>query len=302
VVASTKLDATRTTKLLKRPFGVKVGKLDQSLSAWLTNMDDRLNLYQPLALFVPNSAGDSNTLLNLTLQAVSQTFPLLNRLLETLGRAKLSPVPIEQIVTDADAQNAAEELKSLFTRFGSDKSTGRNYHLLYGEILKSKTKISHVLEIGLGTNNLDVASNMGAGGMPGASLRAFREYLPNATIFGADIDKRILFEEARIHTHFVDQTDMASLEALGKKLPDFIDLIVDDGLHSPNANLAVLAFALERLKNHGWLVIEDIPERAVPFWEVVAALLPDRFPCKLLRAEGALVFAVQRQEASATRH
>jgi len=264
-------------------------------------MADQLNLYQPLALFVPNSAGDSNTLFNLTLQAVSQTFPLLSHLLQVVGRTKLSPVPIEQIVTDTEGENAAEELRSLFIRFGSDKSSDRNFHHLYGEILKTKQKISCVLEIGLGTNNLDVASNMGAGGVPGASLRAFREYLPNATIFGADIDKRILFQEARIQTYFVDQTDLDSLEALGKNLPDFIDLIVDDGLHSPNANLAVLAFGLQRLKNHGWLVIEDIPERAVPLWEVVAALLPDRFPCKLVRAEGALVFAVQRNEGAAAR-
>ena len=190
-------------------------------------------------------------------------------------------------------------LKLLFAKFGSDKSTGHNYHRLYGEILKNKDDISYVLEIGLGTNNLDVVSNMGTRGVPGASLRAFREYLPNATIFGADIDKRILFQEDRIQTYFVDQTDLTSLEALGKNIPDSIDLIIDDGLHSPNANLAVLTFGLKKLKNHGWLVIEDIPERAVPLWEVVAALLPDTFASKLLRDEGGLVFAVQRQEAPA---
>jgi len=92
---------------------------------------------------------------------------------------------------------------------------------------------------------------------------------------------------------------LTSLESLGRNIPDGIDLIIDDGLHSPNANLAVLAFGLKKLKNHGWLVIEDIPERAVPLWEVVAALLPDTFASKLLRAEGDLVFAVQRQEAPA---
>jgi len=123
--------------------------------------------------------------------------------------------------------------------------------------------------------------------------------LPNATIFGADLDKRILFQEDRIQTYFVDQTDLTSLESLGKNIPDFIDLIIDDGLHSPNANLAVLAFSLEKLKNHGWLVIEDIPERAVPLWEVVAALLPDTFASKLLRDEASLVFAVQRQRPPA---
>jgi hypothetical protein len=259
-------------------------------------MENQVNLYQPLALFVPNSAGDSDALLKLTLQAVSQTFPLLSHLLGVIGRTKLSPVRIEQLFTDVEGKVAADVLKLLFNKFGSDKSTGHNYHLLYGEILKKKDDISYVLEIGLGTSNLDVVSNMGTRGKPGASLRAFREYLPNATIFGADVDKRILFQDGRIQTYFVDQTDLTSLESLGKKIPDVMDLIIDDGLHSPNANLAVLAFGLKKLKNHGWLVIEDIPERAVPLWEVVAALLPDTFASKLLHAEGGLVFAVQKQE------
>jgi hypothetical protein len=140
---------------------------------------------------------------------------------------------------------------------------------------------------------------MGTAGVPGASLRAFREYLPNATIIGADVDRRILFQEDRIQTYFVDQTDLASLESLAMTVPDSIDLIIDDGLHSPNANLAVLAFGLKKLKNRGWLVIEDIAERAAPLWEVVGALLPDTFASQLLRAEGALVFAVQRQDAAA---
>ena len=265
-------------------------------------MENQVNLYQPLALFVPESAGDSNALLMLTLQAVGQTFPLLSHLLDVVGRSKLSPSRIEQISTDAEGRTAADALKFLFTKFGSDKSAGHNYHHLYGEILKNKADISHVLEIGLGTNNLDVVSNMGTGGVPGASLRAFREYLPKATLFGADIDKRILFQEDRIQTYFVDQTDLTSLESLGKNIPDFMDLIVDDGLHAPNANLAVLAFSLKRLKHRGWLVIEDIPERAAPLWEVVAALLPDAFACRLLRDEGGLVFAVQRQEAPADPH
>ena len=262
-------------------------------------MENQVNLYQPLALFVPNSAGDSNALFKLTLLAVGQTFPLLSHLLGVIGRTKISPVRIEQILTDPEGKAAADVLKLLFDKFGSDKATGHNYHLLYGEILKNKDDISCILEIGLGTNNPDVVSNMGTAGKPGASLRAFREYLPQAAIFGADVDKRILFQDGRIQTFFVDQTDLTSLESLGKNIPDSMDLIIDDGLHSPNANLAVLAFGLKKLKNHGWLVIEDIPERAIPLWEVVAALLPDTFASKLLRAEGGLVFTVQKQEALA---
>src|SRR4051812_38806091 len=107
-------------------------------------MATRSNLYQPLALFVPNSAGDSNALLQLTLQAVSQTFPLLSHLLRVVGRTTLSPVRIDQLLTDAEGEAAADALRSLFTKFGSDKSTGRNYHHLYGEILKNKTDVSYV--------------------------------------------------------------------------------------------------------------------------------------------------------------
>jgi hypothetical protein len=72
----------------------------------------------------------------------------------------------------------------------------------------------HLLEIGLGTNNTDVVSNMGSEGVPDASLRAFRDYLPNARIYGAGIDKRILFEESRIKTYFADQTDLAAAARL----------------------------------------------------------------------------------------
>ena len=71
-------------------------------------MENQVNLYQPLALFVPNSAGDSNALLKLTLQAVSQTFPLLSHLLGVVGRTKLSPVRIEQLFTDAEGKAAAD--------------------------------------------------------------------------------------------------------------------------------------------------------------------------------------------------
>ena len=139
---------------------------------------------------------------------------------------------------------------------------------------------------------------MGEKGRPGASIRAFRNFLPNASIYGADIDKRILFEETRIKTYFVDQTNLQSLADLGTKIDEELDLIIDDGLHSPHANVAVVAFALERLKPGGWLIIEDIAEAALPFWEVVAALLPSSYQAVMIRAEEGLVFAVQNLQHS----
>ena len=75
-----------------------------------------------------------------------------------------------------------------------------------------------ILKIGLGTNNKDIIGNMGKFGLPGASLRSFKEFCPNAKIFGTDIDKRVLLQEPRIKTYYVDQTSSSSLKELGKKL------------------------------------------------------------------------------------
>ena len=38
---------------------------------------------------------------------------------------------------------------------------------------------------------------MGKNGTPGASLKAFKEYLPNTNLYGADVDKDILFERRK---------------------------------------------------------------------------------------------------------
>jgi 23S rRNA U2552 (ribose-2'-O)-methylase RlmE/FtsJ len=125
---------------------------------------------------------------------------------------------------------------------------------------------------------------MGAEGRPGASLRAFRDFLPGTEIYGADVDRAILFREERISTFFVDQTDMASFAELRAVAGEQgFDVIIDDGLHSPGANLAVVLFALDVLAPQGVLVIEDIKEDALPVWYVVRALLWESCETTLIR-------------------
>lgn len=89
-------------------------------------------------------------------------------------------------------------LKSLFNKYGSDKS--ENYAVIYTKLLeKYKNLEIRLLEIGLGTNNPLLISTMGNNSVYkcGSSLRAFRDYLQNAHIFGADIDKECLFTEEK---------------------------------------------------------------------------------------------------------
>jgi hypothetical protein len=251
---------------------------------------------QNFPMFNPSSAGSARNRAALTIQAANQTFPLLLELLSQTGRHAGKPIPIESYVDDSCKRAAAEQLKQLCDRYGSDKATRHDYHLLYASLLAERDSITAVLEIGLGTNNPHVVSNMGIDGKPGASLRAFREFLPHARIFGADVDQNILFTEERIATFFVDQTDPSSFAGLAAAIRAIeFDLIIDDGLHSPNANLTTILFGLDdRLKAGGSLVVEDIAPPALPLWQVIAALMPSTYESRVIAAKGAFLFLAQR--------
>jgi len=288
-------------KFLKRyAFLVLVKKT--TLSSWeygkrILNRD-HIKIIDSLPLYVPSSAGGYRDIAKLTLQASNQVFPFMNHLLETVGKSKnLKILPVESLCTDKESKDCAEKLKHSFNTYGSDKCTHHNYHLLYGSILKNKESITAVLEIGLGTNNTDVVSNMSALGKPGASLRAFRDTLPHALIYGADVDKRILFKEERIKTFFVDQTNLESFNMLNEHTKEKFDLIIDDGLHAPNANIATLTFALGKLKPGGSFVIEDIPIRALSVWHVVATLLPLEYTSSIISTlNNSHVFLVEKSK------
>ena len=264
--------------------------------AWDTVHRRDIETCKQFPIYAPNSSGSPGARAQQTILAVNQTFPFIVRLLDAIGKNQLieDMVKTEQFCSDRESMAAAAQLKYNLDKYGSDKATCHDYHFIYGPILKNRSSVTAVLEIGLGTNNELVISNMGKVGKPGASLRAFRDFLPKAKIYGADIDREILFSEDRIETFFADQTDFSSLEALGKNVGAGFDLIIDDGLHSPNANIAVLIFALDKLKDGGWFVVEDIPNCARPVWQVIAALLPTEFKAQLIVAKGQVVFLVER--------
>ena len=97
------------------------------------------------------------------------------------------------------------KLSQLMNHYGSDKGGKNNHHNYsdyYSEIFYHKrNEVKNFLEIGLGTNNEELPSNMGKDGTPLASLKAWRDYFLNANIYGADIDKNILKNEDRIKTY-----------------------------------------------------------------------------------------------------
>jgi hypothetical protein len=100
---------------------------------------------------------------------------------------------------------------------------------------------------------------MSINGKPGASLRAWRDYFVNSVVYGADIDKNILFEEDRIKTFYVDQTDLSSIENLWRNVQqNNFDLIIDDGLHTYKAASTFFEYSFNNLKKGGIYIIEDV--------------------------------------------
>ena len=137
------------------------------------------------------------------------------------------------------------------------------YHSLFN---LNRDNIKLIFECGLGTNNPNLASNMTDTGMPGASLRVWRDYFKNAKIYGGDIDKEILFEEDRIKTFYVDQLNTNSIINMWKNINlDNFDIIIEDGLHTPEANLNFFFNSFDRLKKNGIYVIEDVRNKHLKY-------------------------------------
>jgi hypothetical protein len=146
------------------------------------------------------------------------------------------------------------------TKSGSDKAWNK-YTPVYSALFKERYDQSlRILELGLGSNNLDVLSNMGEFGVPGASLRGWRHLFPHALVYGADVDRKILFEEDRIKTFYCDQLDCISIRELWSRpeLQGGADIIIEDGLHTFEANISFLEGSLEHLCPGGIYITEDI--------------------------------------------
>lgn len=268
---------------------------------WIRCLLDRkseslVEITKTFPAFAPCSAGSYEAIARLTLSSINQCLPLLGGLAEEVAGSSVRRLALREFPKNREEIEAAERLSRLFDAEGSDKGAELGYASLYGPLLSRKPGLRSILEIGLGSTHTDTVSHMSPQRKTGGSLRAFRQFCPSAEIYGADVDRRILFEEERIRTFFVDQTNPASFASLADRLPPHLDLIIDDGLHSPEANLNTLRFALPRLTPGGWCVIEDIGGSAAPLWIAVAALLsPAGWQPFILESPRAILFAVQKQ-------
>ena len=164
-------------------------------------------------------------------------------------------------------EKKSTELCEIMGRQGSDKgsinitNSYHNYTTFYYSIFKAlRYNELRIFELGLGTNNVNLPSNMGANGVPGASHYGWSEFFPNSHIFGADIDTNILFNTDKIKTFYCDQRSPEVIKKMWDEpiLQENFDIIIEDGLHTFEANVIFFENSIHKLKPNGFFIIEDI--------------------------------------------
>ena len=80
-----------------------------------------LQVLESLPIYAPNSAGAASERALLTIQAASQTMPLMLELLAKTGTQIHAPTPVTEFADTGEKLAAAQQLKELFDHYGSDK-------------------------------------------------------------------------------------------------------------------------------------------------------------------------------------
>jgi hypothetical protein len=123
----------------------------------------------------------------------------------------------------------------------SDKGTNHSYieHIYEDLFSKYRNSADAVLEIGT---------------YEGGSLYMWKEYFTKAKIYGIESFKRVDIIDERI-TQLIAN---AYTESTVNLLDENFDIIIDDGPHSGESQKLCIELYLEKLKDGGIMIIEDI--------------------------------------------
>ena len=145
-----------------------------------------------------------------------------------------------------------DQLTRYAIEYGADKWGKHNYTPFYFNLFKNRRdSVKKVLEIGTAE---------------GASLFMWRDFFPNAIIYGLEIDRKrvdLFINEDRIDVHEGDQSNNNDLGELVHCIGSDIDLIVDDGSHKPEDQIFTFLQVFPLLKEvypETVYVIEDVAD------------------------------------------
>lgn len=150
------------------------------------------------------------------------------------------------------------ELLKIFRHHHTDKGRYHRYDVPYTVLLGARRlEPLRLLEIGV------------AGG---GSLRAWREYLPNAHIIGVDKSEQALEHAGeRIEIYVGDQANSVQMANLADSCGPF-DVVIDDGGHMTEAQHVAFDVLWPAVRKGGFYAIEDLHAGFSPKFNPSAAV------------------------------
>jgi len=143
------------------------------------------------------------------------------------------------------------ELGDLFNKYGCDKTRKHQYDRVYAPVLDTMmNRRINILEVGV---------------FNGHSTEAFLQYLPMANMYGLDIFTRTKPQDLNCYTSGradwikASSTDPSITREIRSKWGDIkFDVIIDDGMHTPKANMQTFKHLSPFLAADGVFFIEDV--------------------------------------------
>jgi len=152
----------------------------------------------------------------------------------------------------------------------TDKNTTHSYLELYEKLLTSKKETAtHVLEVGIGD----------FGQKNGGSIKLWKDYFTNATIYGLDIlpierviDELLNNDRVILYTNTdAYDADFCTNTFLNKNIQ--FDFMLDDGPHSLESMKQFIRLYSQVMKDDGILIIEDV--QSMDWIEILTNEVPD---------------------------
>ncbi len=200
------------------------------------------------------------------LSVAKQSLPMWIALLSLLPQIHGSEQPQKRHLSDkafsfhVDYKETSSPLCLIGAHYDTDKSSqrmnvsgGRHCHpytLFYHSVFRSKQNAPlTIAELGI---------------LDGASLLMWKDYFPQATLYGFDVSLGLInqfklkYGNDRTHLGMLDVKDLSSIVEAFRSTGVQFDLIIDDTTHQFEDQLKVIEAVHPYLKPGGMLIIEDI--------------------------------------------
>lgn len=182
--------------------------------------------------------------------------------------SQLFKAQIKRVLASKGYQiSRVDRLTYLADRCGSDKGTRYSAHLytrIYAKLFQSlQQEALTIAEIGLHRRDVDKRHGGGEISAPATasaapSLEIWREYFPNADIFGFDIDD---FSNVKIDRCKIVRGNMSSRDDLAdfiRVIGGQIDILIEDGSHTSHHQQTALGYLFRHIRSGGMYIIEDL--------------------------------------------